>query len=156
MNPYIEVKDRSINARLNYNDPDYDDSAVSLFHVFISQEKLKVLFTVEWKDPNSNLREFQVIKHDHLYLDGQDRDKIYPIGTTPYPGVLSADPSIVQELFSDNLDRYGIRLDKVTIHNHTFYESVNFTFTDPAKLDQLYDLINEACTKVKYSPGHLA
>jgi hypothetical protein len=61
MNPHIEVKDKAINTQLNYNEKNFNESSSSLFHVFISEDKLKVLFTVEWKDPNSSKREFQVV-----------------------------------------------------------------------------------------------
>jgi hypothetical protein len=148
MNPHIEVKDKAINTQLNYNEKNFNESSSSLFHVFISEDKLKVLFTVEWKDPNSSKREFQVVKHDHLYLDGIDKGKAYPI-EKPYVGTISADPTVVQKLFSKNLDTYGIRLDKVTTHKLTFFESIDFTFTDPVKLEELYDKINEACIKAK-------
>lgn len=156
MNPHIEVQLRSINSNLNYNDPNFDDTDASLFHVVIAENKLKLLLTVEWKDPLHNPREFQVVRHDHLYLDGQDKGQAYPLGAVPYPGNLSADPTIVQGLFDDTLLPYGIRLDKVVVHNHTNYESINFTFTDPTKLNELYDRVNQAGIRAKYSPGSLA
>lgn len=153
MHPHIEIKLRPINTRRNYNDPDYDDNEEGIYHVIISENKLKMLFTVKWQEPGLNKREFQVIRHDHLYLDGQDKGQVYPIGNHPYGGTISADNSVVQELFSDNLDPYQIRLDKVTVHNHLFYESINFTFVDPQLLETLYDRINEACLKAKFSPS---
>lgn len=156
MNPHIEVQTRSINSQLNYNDPEYDDAMPSLYHVVISEGTLKVLGTVEWRNPDQHPREFQLVRFDHLYLDGQDKGQAYPIGKVPFTGQLSADPTIVQDLFKQALDPYGIRLDKVTIHNHHFYESINFAFADEALLNELYDRINEVCLKVKYSPGSLA
>lgn len=156
MHPHIEVTSRAINTRLNYSDPEYSDTEESLYHVVVSEDKLKLLFTVKWQDPAKNPREFQVVRHDHLYLDGQDDNQEYPIGTFPYGGSISADNSIIQELFQKNLSPYQIRLDKVTVHNHNYYESINFTFVDPQLLEELYDKIHEACLIAKFSPTGLA
>lgn len=155
MNPHIEIKDRPINTKLNYNEKDFDESVVSLYHVFISEDKLKILFTVEWKDPNISEREFQVVKHDHLYLDGPDSNQEYPIGEGSWSGTLSADQTIVQELFKDNLDPYGIVLNKVVLHNLVNIESIDFEFTDQNKLEELYDKINEKCKSIKHISSFL-
>ena len=153
MRPHIEIKTKPINYNMNYHDENFDENQKEIFHVFIAEDRLKLLFTVEWVDPTTNTREFKVVKHDHLYLDGMDRKATYPEGT--YIGNLSADPTIIYALFQDNLNPYSIQLNNVTVHNMVFFESVDFVFTDQDKLEKLYDLINEACKKIKHNPVEL-
>lgn len=155
MHPHIEIKASSISTNRNYNDPDYDDTKIKLFHVIISEGKLKLLMTVQWQDPANHTREFQVIRHDHLYLDGHDPGTPYP-GAAPYTGNISADTTEAQELFQKSLSPYMIHLDKVTVHSKINYESTQFSFTDPQILEELYDRINDVFLKAKYSPASLA
>jgi hypothetical protein len=113
--------------------------------VNVIENSLKLTFSVQWVDPSINDIEFKVIKCLGLYLVGMDENISYPTS-----GAISSDPTIAQTLFKDNLDPYGIVLNKIVVHSMNFFESLDFTFTDPIKLEELYLLINEQCKKIKH------
>jgi hypothetical protein len=148
MNPYIEVKDKAINCNTNYNSSESNADSNSLYHVFISERNLKLLFTVEWVDQKSNPFEFQVVTCNQLYLDGIDNNMVYPITSGVASGTISSDTTIVNNLFTDNLNPYGIVINKLTFHNFKNFESVDFTFTDDIKRQKLYNLIKNKCKKI--------
>jgi len=150
-NPHIHVGRTPLNVTTSYNEPDYDDTVLPLYQGFLNDKNLKISFTVIWNnhfdlerqtsDPTTKAyREFQVTKLNSLYLHGIDSNK------RPDPnersGVLSANPEIIQALFSDVLSPYGIILKKVTMHDYKDFESVDFTFSDDTFKEQFYDLID--------------
>jgi hypothetical protein len=147
MNPFISVGDKQLNASKGYNDVDFIEDKAEVFQVVVRDRRLKLLLLVQQMDPNTNpQREYKVISCKHLYIDGLDNKTDYPPAELE---ALSSDPTITQGLFSDNLDTYGIVLNKVAFHSFRFFESVSFDFTNPAKLEELHDLINEACKKAR-------
>lgn len=150
-NPFIHTGRTPMNVTTRYNDPDYDETVPPLYQGFLNDKNLKVTFTVVWnnrfdlinqeEDPTlKNYREFQVVKFESLYLHGVDR------GKQPDPleksGRLSANPEIIQMLFNEVLSPYGIRLNKVTMHDYKDFESIDFTFEDENLKNQVLDLID--------------
>lgn len=153
MRPHIEVKPMAINM---YNDDIEDDGETNcLYHVIVSQGKLKMKFLVAQRPKSENpKREFDVVRCEYVSLHGIDeRDK--------YLGLiedvsLSADKTIVNEIFSWTLQPYALKMISVTFHNFEFFESElegkGFVFENQEIYEYLKDKINVVCNKMLRNP----
>lgn len=155
MRPYIQMQPYPINSRMNDLEEDFD--AVPLFHVIVSQGKLKMLFLVANHDPMRypNTREYETIKCEYISLHGKsERDKY--LGTVDNVKI-SADCTIVNEIFQWTLAPYSLKLYKANFHNFEFFESdlegKGFAFLDSDKYEILKDLINQKCKLMMRNPG---
>ena len=132
MNPFISIN--------------IDPVIENHFTGFITDGLLKFNIIIKWQDPKKNKREFQIIKISNLVLDGIDINAAYPQLVSN--GTISSDTSIVQKLFKDSLDPYGIILNKISMHSHVFFESVDFDFLNINKLEKLNNIVDERCKKI--------
>lgn len=133
-------------------------SDVELFQVIASSNRISVLVTVEWSEPNHlNNREFKVVKLNHMTLTGVDSKKNIETNASnekayPYVGGHAinskGDISIVHELFSEQLAEFGMKLNNITTHSLQSYESDDFEFYDTTTRNSFYDLIDTTCKKV--------
>lgn len=150
-NPHIVIMRKPVISGVRYNEQDFDDSMPPLYQGFITDRHLKISFvaiqndkynTFEQKeDPTYKAyRDFQVVRYDGLFLHRIDKNK--SIDPTEKSGTMSVNPELVHLLFQDVLDPYGIVLNKVTMHDYTDYESVDFSFTDSSKKELLEDMID--------------
>lgn len=153
MKPHIEVKPLPIN---NFNDNIEDDEETTcLYHVIVSQGELKMLFLVAQRPMMEEpVREFDIVRCEYISLHGiSQRDKY--LGTVQNLSI-SADTTIVSELFQWSLKPYGIRLLKVVFHNFEFFETEGqgkgFVFEDQELYNKLKDLINKTCIKMLKNP----
>lgn len=153
MRPHIEVKPLPIN---NYTDDIENDAETHcLYHVLVSQGKLKMLFLVAQRPLKEQpIREFDVVRCEYISLHGiSERDtyleKVNNIS-------ISADATIVNDLFSWTLAPYGIKLLKVVFHNFEFFETEvegnGFVFEDQSLYNRLKDLINKRCSQMLRNP----
>lgn len=153
MKPHIEVVPLPIN---NINDDiENDDNTNCLYHVLVSQGQLKMLFLVTQR-PRHEIpkREFDVVRCEYISLHGiNERDKY--LGTVDNISV-SADITIVSEIFEWTLKPYGIRMLEVTFHNFEFFESEiegkGFIFEDNEIYEKLKDKINVTCNHMLRNP----
>lgn len=138
--PYVARPTRPVNEIKDYHDYNRKQD-VPLYHTFIADGPLKLMITVIHNDifeENNNLREYQVVSFDGLFLDsGNSR---YQIKTDRN---LSVNPEITQAMFSHILDKYSIVLEKVIMHDYTNYEVPKFHFSDPQKQGELEDIVNK-------------
>jgi hypothetical protein len=140
MKPYIEVSQTALKG------------ADDLYTVFVSEGLLKMEMTVKWENPDDYPEQFRIIPKKCLFLNGifgiMDVNKIY--NEVQYPnglGTISADPTIVEELFRGSIEPYGIKLNKVAFHSFSFFESEDYTM-DPDKEKELFELIIKRCKEV--------
>lgn len=152
--PSIEIKPLPINYKMD--DLEDDPEALALYHVTVSQGRLKLLFLVERTNPgvNPNHRPFEVIRCEYLSLHGlHELDKYKNVTDI---NSISADVSIVNEIFKTSLEPFGLVLKNVVFHNFEFFESenegINFEFADIAKYELLKDLINNKSLKMMSNP----
>lgn len=153
MHPHIEIKPFAINS---YNDLlEDDENARPLFHVTVSQGKLKMLFLIILQDQNKNPgRIYETVRCENVFLNGIDeRDKY--LGVVDNIAV-SADCTIVNEIFDFSIKPYGLRLLKANFHNFEFFESdkefKGFIFEDADIYNTLKDLIDKRCRKMMSNP----
>lgn len=146
MHPHIEIKPFPINSRMD--DFEDDTETLSLFHVTVSQGVLKMLFLVVLQDQLKHPgRVYDTIRCEYVSLHGLDeRDK--------YLGVvdniaISADCTIVNEIFDWSLKPYGLKLLSANFHDFEFFESdvegKGFVFEDSSIHNTLKDLIDSKC-----------
>lgn len=153
MMPHIEVKPLAINK---YNDDIEDDTETNcLYHVLVSQGKIKMLFLVAQRPKEEQpKREFDTIRCEYISLHGIDERDLY-IGAI-HDISLSADATIVNDIFEYSLKLYGIKLIKVIFHNFEFFETEvegkGFVFEDIEAYERLKDLINKTCSKMLRNP----
>jgi hypothetical protein len=145
MQPHIQLVDKPLgNSSEYYNG---SKNPIPVFMVTVGEKELSILYSVEWLNPRVNNPEFKILKCNGLWLGEKDKDALYPPLAN---GAISTDTTIVQELFSESLDPYGIVLNSIVVHAMDFFESQDFTFTDPAKEAELHALISEYCKKMKH------
>ena len=142
MDPYISIFVDPINK---HDDPDNSDN---LYHVLVSQGKIKMLFLVISMDMSNNpKRQYETIRGEYLTLHGIDERDQYLEKTDEI--AVSADVSIVNSVFEHSLKPFGIRLNKCSFHNFDFFESQmegkGFFFEDSDKYEILKDLIKKKC-----------
>lgn len=152
--PSIEIKPLPINYKMD--DLEDDVNAVALYHVTVSQNRLKLLFLVERTNPgiNPNNRPFEVIRCEYLSLHGlHELDKYKDVDDIKS---ISSDVSIVNEIFKTSLEPFGLVLKNIVFHDFDFFESenegVNFEFADKKKYELLKDLISKKCIKMMSNP----
>lgn len=153
MRPHIEVKPLPINA-VN-DDLEYDEETTCLYHVIVSQGKLKMLFLVSQRPKRENpKREFDVVRCEYISLHGLDERDQY-LGQVSDIS-LSADKTIVNEIFEWTLLPYSLKLLSVNFHNFEFFESElegkGFVFENNKIYDKLKDKINLKCRKMLQNP----
>ena len=153
MIPHIEVKPLPVN---NYNDDIEDDPITNcLYHVIVSQGQLKMLFLVAQRPREEQPdREFDVVRCEYISLHGiNERDRYLE---TVNDISLSADATIVSDIFAYSLKSYNIKLMNVVFHNFEFFESEvegkGFVFEDTQTYDKLKDYINKTCSKMLRNP----
>lgn len=153
MRPHIEVKPLPIN---NTNDDiEDDDDCNCLYHVIVSQGKLKMMFLVAQR-PRSEMpkREFDVVRCEYVSLHGIDeRDKY--LGEVNELSI-SADKTIVNEIFEWTLKPYALKIISATFHNFEFFETETegkgFLFEDQEIYETLKDRINFTCNRMLRNP----
>lgn len=151
MNPYIEIKPYPINAAID----DLEDSnVIPLFHVLISQGHLKMIFLVAMQDPKITGRTYQVVRCENIFLHGiNERDEY--LGQVGNP-TISADSTIVNEVFEWSLKPYGLKILEATFHNFEFFESEiegkGYIFENYNIYEKLKDIINTKCIKMMKNP----
>lgn len=144
--PYIEIKPYPINN--NMENFEEEVGTLPLFHVTVSQGQLKMLFLVIKQDEAFlPKRSFETIRCEYLSLHGiNERDKY--LGTVDDISI-SADPTIVNEIFEWTLKPYGIKLIKVNFHDFEFFETSienkGFVFENQEVYETIKDLINKKC-----------
>lgn len=149
MKPYIEIKPYPINNVLNNFEEDHDINP--LYHVSVSQGQLKMLFLVILNDhENTALRKFETIRCEYVSLHGiNERDKYLEVVDNLS---ISADVTIVNEIFEWTLKPYGIKLLKASFHDFQFFESdkegKGFIFEDQEIYNKLKDLIDKKCDRM--------
>ena len=118
--PYIEIKPSPINSPLD--DFEDDAEATPLYHVVVSQGQLKMLFLIILNNgKNPALRNFEIIRCEYLSLHGiNERDKYLEAVDNIN---VSADVTIVNEIFEWTLKPFGIKLLKVNFHDFEFFEA---------------------------------
>lgn len=154
MQPHIEIKPFPINSKMdNFED---ESDTLSLFHVTVSQGKLKMLFLIVLQDQLKYPgRVYDTIRCEYISLHGIDeRDK--------YLGVIdnisvSADCSIVNEIFIWSLKPYSIKILSANFHDFEFFESdiegKGFVFEDVSIYNTLKDLIDSKCKYMMRNPN---
>lgn len=153
MHPHIEIKPFPMNTKMDNFEENPD--TLSLFHVTVSQGNLKMLFLVVLQDQLKYPgRTYDVIRCEYVSLHGMDeRDK--------YLGVvnniaISADCTIVNEIFDWNIKPYGLKILSANFHNFEFFESniegKGFVFQDSAIYNILKDLIDVKCKLMMRNP----
>lgn len=153
--PYIELKQYPINNPLDNFDEDLDTRP--LYHVTVSQGQLKMLFLVILNNEEKpSLRKFETLRCEYLSLHGiNERDKYLQVVDNIN---VSADITIVNEIFKWTLEPYGIKLLKANFHDFEFFESnkegKGFIFENPESYNTLKDLISKKCDKMLYK-SHL-
>lgn len=150
LRPYVEINPYPINS---HND-NFDDS-LPLYHVIVSQGSLKMYFLVILQDQSKNPdRIYETIRCEYISLHGLDERDIYL--ETVDNLAISADCTIVNEIFEWNLMPYGIKLLSANFHNFEFFESnkegKGFIFEDPSLYNSLKDLINKKCITMMKNP----
>lgn len=153
MCPYIEIKPFPINNDMdNFEE---EPGTLPLFHVAVSQGALKMMFLVVMQDQFlMPKRRFEIVRCEYLSLHGIDqRDKyLETVDNTN----ISADPTIVNEIFEWTLKPYALKLLKVNFHNFEFFETAienkGFIFEDTDVYDNLKDLINKKCIAMMSNP----
>lgn len=153
MKPHIEVKPLPINNNTDDIENDYDTNC--LYHVLVSQGKIKMLFLVAQRPREEHPdREFDVVRCEYISLHGISERDSY-LGQINELSI-SADPTIVSELFDWSLKPYGIKLLNVVFHNFEFFETEvegnGFIFEDQRAYTQLKDLINKRCSYMLRNP----
>ena len=147
--PHVEARPCPINR--DNDDFEYDSETTPLYHVNVSQGKLKMLFLVAQK---RNSLEYDILRCEYLTLDGIDERNEYLNATDNIS--VSADPSIVNQIFGIHLEPFGIRLLDVTFHNFEFFESAiegkGFVFEDTEKHAKLKALIQRKCLQMLHNP----
>lgn len=147
--PYIELKPYPVNSPLDNFEEDADTRP--LFHVSVSQGQLKMLFLVILNNgENPTLRKFETIRCEYLSLHGiNERDKYLEVVDNIN---VSADVTIVNEIFEWTLKPYGIKLLNANFHDFEFFESdkegKGFIFEDEVSYNILKDLISKKCDKM--------
>lgn len=152
MNPHIEVKPFAINM---YNDDlELDLETNCLYHVIVSQGKLKMLFLVAQRTPSAQQREFDVVRCEYVSLHGMDKRDEYLGRVSNFS--ISADKTIVNEIFSWTLEPYCLKMLNVTFHNFEFFEAEQegkgFVFENQEVYEKLKDKINVVCLKMLRNP----
>lgn len=153
MNPYIEINPYPINA--NIDDLEDDSDTLPLFHVKVSQGQLKMLFLVVQQDlAKTSGRLYETVRCEYISLHGlNERDKY--LGTVDNLRI-SADCTIVNEIFDWTLKPYKLKLLNATFHNFEFFESEiegkGFVFEDYDTYSKLKDLIDEKCKWMMRNP----
>lgn len=149
MSPHVEARPYPIN---NCNDDlEYDDVTTPLYHVFVSQGKIKMLFLVA-QIPST--RDYKVVKCEYITLHGIDERNIY-LNTVDNISI-SADPTIVNEVFEWSLKPYRIKILNATFHNFEFFETEiegkGFIFEDSSVYDELKAYIIKKCKQMLQNP----
>lgn len=153
MMPHIEVKPMAINM---YNDDlEYDSETNCLYHVVVSQGQLKMMFLVAQRPvTETNHREFDVVRCEYISLHGLNERDQY-LGQVSDLSI-SADKTIVNEIFSSTLEPYCIKMLNITFHNFEFFEAEEegkgFIFENKEVYDKLKDRINKVCVKMLRNP----
>lgn len=151
--PHIEVKPLPINN--NSDDLENDSDTNCLYHVLVSQGKLKMMFLVAQRPREEQPeREFDTVRCEYISLHGISERDTY-LGQVNDLS-LSADATIVNELFEWTLKPYGIKLLKVVFHNFEFFETEvegnGFVFEDQITYERLKNLINKRCSEMLRNP----
>lgn len=137
------------------DDLEYDSDTDCIYHVKVSQGKLKMMFLVCQRPLYENhKREFETLKCVYISLHGiEERDRYLE---SVEDVSISADTSIVNEVFSWTLKPYGLRLLDVTFHNFEFFETSlegkGFIFEDKEIYEKLKDIINTTCRRMLNNP----
>lgn len=149
MRPHVEVRPYPINSA--NDDLEYDEATTPLYHVFVSQSKLKMLFVVA---QIRNKREYEVLRCEYVTLHGMDERDIY-LNIVDTFGI-SADSTIVNEVFEFSLKPFGLKLLDATFHNFEFFESAiegkGFVFEDAELYNSLKNFIARRCNKMLQDP----
>lgn len=148
--PHIELIPHPVNCKID----DIEDTDVTeLYNVIVSQNNLKMLFLVERNNPYSNYknREYETIKCEYISLHGIDKKDEYLQQVDDIS--LSADHTIVNNIFKTSLEPFKLKLLKnLVFHNFEFFEAkvegVDFVFEDENIYNKLKDLINIKCLKM--------
>ena len=153
MRPHIEVKPLPINN--STDDIENDSNTSCLYHVLVSQGKIKMMFLVSQRPREEQPeREFDVIRCEYISLHGISERDTY-LGQVDDLSI-SADATIVNELFEWSLKVFGIKLLKVVFHNFEFFETEvegnGFVFEDQVLYNKLKDLINKRCSYMLRNP----
>lgn len=153
MRPHIEVKPLPINN--GTDDIENDSNTSCLYHVLVSQGKIKMMFLVSQRPKEEQPeREFDVVRCEYISLHGISERDTY-LGQVDDLSI-SADATIVNELFEWSLKVFGIKLLKVVFHNFEFFETEvegnGFVFEDQALYNKLKDLINKRCSYMLRNP----
>lgn len=149
MSPYIEIKPYPVNSSLD--NFEYEPESKPLYHVLVSQGQLKMLFLVFLNGgENPALRKFETIRCEYLTLHGlNERDKYLEVVDNIS---VSADVTIVNEIFEWTLKPYGIKLLSANFHDFEFFESdkegKGFIFENQEYYNTLKDLISKKCDKM--------
>lgn len=153
MIPHIEVKPMAINM---YNDDlEYDSETNCLYHVIVSQGQLKMMFLVAQRPvTQTNHREFDVVRCEYVSLHGiNERDEY--LGQIKDLSI-SADKTIVNDIFNWTLEPYCLKMLSVTFHNFEFFEAEEegkgFIFENKEVYEKLKDKINKVCVKMLHNP----
>lgn len=155
MKPYIKILPHAINACNDNLDDDCETSP--LYHVIVSQDKLKMMFLVVKRDELENpKRIYDVVRCEYISLHGMnERDEYLQIETID--SSLSADCTLIDEIFKTSIEPYGINLLRVTFHDFEFFEAdvenKGFTFDDADKYEKLKELINKKCLEMMLNPN---
>lgn len=153
MRPHIEVKPLPINN--NTDDIENDATTICLYHVIVSQGKIKMMFLVSQRPKEEQPeREFDVVRCEYISLHGISERDTY-LGQVNDLSI-SADATIVNELFEWSLKVFGIKLLKVVFHDFEFFETEvegnGFIFEDQNLYNKLKDLINKRCSYMLRNP----
>lgn len=153
MRPHIEVKPLPINN--NTDDIENDATTSCLYHVIVSQGKIKMMFLVSQRPKEEQPeREFDVVRCEYISLHGISERDTY-LGQVNDLSI-SADATIVNELFEWSLKVFGIKLLKVVFHDFEFFEAEvegnGFIFEDQNLYNKLKDLINKRCSYMLRNP----
>ena len=106
-----------------------------LYQCCITDRNMTLPGVFAFKDDENNKRCFHDVKllNIHLAIDNEEFGE---------DGELSVNPHIVNDLFKESLEPYGIKVNKVTVHSFSDIECDDFTFTDLEKKEILLDLID--------------
>ena len=147
-NPYIQLLPYPVNS---FNDDiEDDDNANPIYHVIVSQGELSFKLIVVHKEPDNNTNiEYEVVRASHLVIRSVFKGSEDSVVLN---GKLSSDISFANETFKHLLEPFGIRLNKINVHNYSFIESnregFGFVFENDVILNELKRRVNEKCRKM--------
>ncbi len=137
-NPYIKISKAPSNNCTNYSDEEFSEKTLPIYRGFLLDGELQMSF-------------YGVLGEDSLYHISTI-ESIFLHGTNPSSNEedtkrISANPYIVNAIFSDSLKKYSIELNQVVFHGFSDFVSTDFSFTNEVIKKEVYRFISKEVEK---------